>query len=209
MGDCTGAHWAFAAIAAIEGSNFIHRKRNETLSVQQVIDCVKGGDFKSEGCNGGHIREVFEYAKDSDLCTEEDYKFTGDQGTCTAWWSCSTDNYVKNFRNVTANSRFELYSAIAQGPVAITVDASSDKFRFYSGGIFGSECHEDPNHAMTAVGYGTETWLLFWTNHFVHFRNSWGEDWGEKGFMRVSSNVEEGKGICGIYQEGYLPVITH
>lgn len=209
MGDCVGAHWAFSAISAIEGSNFIHRQRSEQLSVQQAIDCVKGGDFKSDGCNGGHISEVFDYAKGTDLCAEEDYPFEGAKGSCNAWWNCQTDNYVKSYREIPAKSRFDLYSAIAEGPVALTIDAASDEFRFYSGGIFGSKCQEDPNHALTAVGYDVETWFLFWSNHFVHLKNSWGEDWGESGFMRISSNVEEGRGTCGIYQQAYLPLISH
>ena len=80
QGKCHG-YWAFASIAAIEGSNFIRRKKNETLSEQQIIDCVNGGDFKSDGCNGGVLHEVFDYAKKSDLCAAEDYEWSGEQGT--------------------------------------------------------------------------------------------------------------------------------
>lgn len=105
------------------------------------------------------------------------------------------------------HSRFELYSAIAEGPVALTIDAASDQFRFYSSGIFGSDCQEEKNHAVAAVGYGTNSWFMFWNNHYVNLKNSWGQDWGEKGFMRISSNFEEGKGMCGIYREAVIPTV--
>ena len=49
------------------------------------------------------------------------------------------------------------------------------------------------DHALVAVGYGTtadgqDFWML---------KNSWGEHWGERGFMYVPRNTG-GKGACGL-----------
>lgn len=47
----------------------------------------------------------------------------------------------------------------------------------------------DGGHAVTLVGYGTEEGIDFWK-----IQNSWGPDWGEKGFFKIKRGVNE----CGI-----------
>ena len=63
------------------------------------------------------------------------------------------------------------------GPVCIGVDASQQSFQFYRSGIYkatASSC-QTPNHAVVAVGYGTEP-----SGHnFYRLRNSWGTSWGK------------------------------
>ena len=84
-------------------------------------------------------------------------------------------------------------AAIEIGPVAVAVDSSSDIFQSYSSGIFDSkECGTNINHAVTAVGFGTDR-----DSGKVYYivRNSWGF-WGEKGYIRIAA--VDGDGICGI-----------
>ena len=45
--------------------------------------------------------------------------------------------------------------ALASGPIPVYV-AVTDGFRQYAGGIFNGYCPSSINHAVTAVGYGTE-----------------------------------------------------
>jgi KDEL-tailed cysteine endopeptidase len=207
--DC-GSCWAFAAIAAIEGANYITRKRTDELSEQQIVDCVNGKKFDSDGCNGGFMHEAFEYTKNNDLCTHEDYPYTGVQGRCTDWWSCSTENYISHYEwthdiETETGTRLGLYTKLSQGPVAIAVDASSKSFMFYAGGILSSDCSHDLNHGVTAVGYDAHPWWFFWTNNFITIKNSWGADWGEEGFMKIGSNFEDAPGVCGILLHGVIP----
>jgi len=35
------------------------------------------------------------------------------------------------------------------------------------------------NHAVLLIGYTNDNWLV---------KNQWGEDWGEKGYIRVTRN---------------------
>ena len=46
-----------------------------------------------------------------------------------------------------------------------------------------------PDHAVVVVGYGTENGVDYWL-----IKNSWGTQWGEKGYMRIKRGV----GMCGI-----------
>lgn len=78
---------------------------------------------------------------------------------------------------------------IKNGPISIAVDASD--FQFYGGGVFTkNQCpNSKVNHAVVIVGYGTENGIPFWK-----VRNSWGANWGEKGYLRM----ERGTGTCGL-----------
>jgi len=77
------------------------------------------------------------------------------------------------------------------GPLAIAINA--DPFQYYIGGIIDEdEWSCDPeglNHGVVLVGYGSEDGLDYWI-----IRNSWGDYWGEDGYVRVA----RGKGTCGV-----------
>lgn len=45
------------------------------------------------------------------------------------------------------------------------------------------------NHAVVAVGYGTENGVDYWI-----VKNSWGADWGDNGFFKI----ERGVNMCGV-----------
>ena len=62
----------------------------------------------------------------------------------------------------------------------------------YKKGVLDSKhCGTDLDHAVLAVGYGTENGKDYWL-----IKNSWTEDWGEKGYIKLA--VADGKGTCGI-----------
>jgi C1A family cysteine protease len=204
QGNC-GSCYAFSAIAAIEGIYRINKKNTDNLSEQQVVDC-SDGKYGNEGCKGGLMTNVFDYAHDNDLCVGEDYEYQAEHNSCKAWLKCGTDNYVSGHVEVEAQNRLKLYEAIAKQPVSVAVDAGEDTFRFYKSGIMASGCQENINHAVTAVGYGSNGWL-FWRNNYVHIRNSWGTDWGMKGYMYLGSNKETGMGMCGLYLDSSYPTL--
>jgi len=77
-----------------------------------------------------------------------------------------------------------------RGPVAATINA--EPIVDYKGGVFADESHSTgTNHIVSIVGWGTDddTDELYWI-----IRNSWGQYWGEMGYMRLVA----GKNLLGI-----------
>ena len=92
-------------------------------------------------------------------------------------------------------------AAIAKQPVSVTVEADTDSFQMYTGGILDSNhCWNTENldHAIAAVGYGTEN-----GQEYYIVRNSWGADWGVAGYIKIAA--VEGDGICGIQMLSSYP----
>jgi len=53
------------------------------------------------------------------------------------------------------------------------------------------------DHAVIAVGYGSENGKDYWI-----LRNSWGTGWGESGYMRIAASAS-GEGVCGVQKEAH------
>lgn len=90
------------------------------------------------------------------------------------------------------------------GPVSVGIDVSAEFLR-YSQGVY-----YDPdwspwsprytNHAMLVVGYGTDSkagdyWIV---------KNSWGENWGDNGYILIARNRSND---CGIARLARIPVL--
>jgi C1A family cysteine protease len=89
----------------------------------------------------------------------------------------------------------------AFGPVAVSVNADEDVWKYHTTGIIKSAaCGTKIGHAVLAIGYGKDSD----GDDFVTIKNSWGSDWGESGFVRVSLTKKFGvHGVCGVLTDGY------
>jgi cathepsin L len=100
---------------------------------------------------------------------------------------------VTGWQTLPSNKAGPLMAALVDGPVAVAV--SAELWFMYYDGIFDS-CDRDSviDHAVVMVGYGTEGGTGYWT-----IRNSWGEDWGEHGHIRLlrHDTAEEDDKFCG------------
>jgi len=77
---------------------------------------------------------------------------------------------------------------------------------FYSQGIMDSPCGTTLNHAVVAVGYGTDP---ITGQDYYKIRNSWGETWGERGYIRIARGAKYNPlGLCGIQSDPTIPTIS-
>lgn len=71
-------------------------------------------------------------------------------------------------------------------------------------GVFAGPCGTQLDHGVAVVGYGTtEEGTKYWI-----VKNSWGEGWGEGGYVRMQRGVEAMEGLCGIAMEASYPIKT-
>jgi C1A family cysteine protease len=129
---------------------------------------------------------------------ESEYAYTARDGSCQA--STHTGKVtVSAINTVEAGSVAALKAAIANGPTSVTVCALSPVFQQYTSGIVNdASCGTQMDHAITAVGYGTEAGVDYYI-----VRNSWGASWGDAGYIKIAA--VEGVGICGIQQTSVWP----
>ena len=144
--------------------------------VQNVL-CVKYALYILVGKTGkiNHDNSYQYTGKYSGKCITKTYWSTGAKvDKITGEWRCSVTKMKKLIKK---------YGA------ALTVMYAADTgFRNYKKGVF-DKCTENvrPNHAVLAIGWGTENGVKYWL-----LKNSWGTNWGQKGFFKVK------QGSCGI-----------
>jgi cathepsin F len=187
QGSC-GSCWAFSTVGNLEGLHAIKTGQMVQYSEQQLVDC----DKVDEGCNGGLMENAFNYLKEAggiELGTDYPYHARGEkcQFNKDKVVLKVTGDVVKNEMDE-GEMKEMLFST---GPLAIALNA--DTLQFYDGGVIDASTDDcDPqglNHGVTLVGYGSENGKDFWI-----VKNSWGTNWGEKGYFRMT----RGKGTCGI-----------
>uniref|UniRef100_K3W9N3 Uncharacterized protein n=1 Tax=Globisporangium ultimum (strain ATCC 200006 / CBS 805.95 / DAOM BR144) TaxID=431595 RepID=K3W9N3_GLOUD len=205
QGQC-GSCWAFSAVAAMESAYALSTGKLESLSEQELVDCVLGG---IDTCNhGGEMHDGFEEIitnHKGKIERESDYKYTAtSKGLCKADDSKAIGHFT-GYANVTQGDEAALQAAIAtKGVQSVAIDASSFTFQLYRHGVYSWPlCANGPDqldHGVSAVGYGVYKQKDFWL-----VKNSWGESWGMKGYIMMSRNK---KNQCGIATDASYPIMT-
>lgn len=173
-----------------------------SLSEQEVVDCDINGE--DEGCAGGLMDEAFKFIiQNNGLSTEAEYPYQGVDGTCKKNKANKHVVTITGYEDVPANSERALQKAVAHQPISVAIEASGLDFQFYESGVFNGSCGTELDHGVTLVGYGvsddhTKYWLV---------KNSWGTEWGEKGYIRMKRGVHASEGLCGIAMEASYPTV--
>jgi C1A family cysteine protease len=199
QGSC-GSCWAFSSTGALESAYSIFGGELMELSEQQLVDCSKA--YYNDGCSGGWYFWSYDYLKGTGAMmeTETEYPYTARNGICK--YKLQSDDKVtdKSYVQVDANPT-AIKTAIAQQPCNVAVAAGNYVFQGYRGGIITSTmgCPTSVDHAILAVGYGNDSLL----GDYLIVKNSWGQSWGESGYVRLQ--LVEGDGVCGVNQYVYYP----
>ncbi|PQM38635.1 zingipain-2 [Prunus yedoensis var. nudiflora] len=160
-----------------------------------------------------HLKTRFSYDKDEDLLTAVDWRKNGavtpikNQGQCGSCWAFSAVAAVEGINQIKLENwcRYQnksLWTAMSKpGMKAAMVDTwkkrsdgicDEDSLKnravnisgyesIPANSIFTGQCGKNLNHGVTAIGYGEDSGKKYWI-----VKNSWGPDWGESGYIRMT-----------------------
>ncbi|CAG9538825.1 unnamed protein product, partial [Cercopithifilaria johnstoni] len=180
-GVCRAAAGASSVANVLEALVKMRRKKLLTLSMQELLDC---GDTVCGGV--GNFEKYSDYImKNKGLVTEKNYPYVKKRQACTAAGKrFGRVNFVLTPRHTTS---MIFKALLAKGPIATRI-LVTENFVNYKEGIFRDQCEYGYySHTVLAVGF---------TEDYILLKNSWGTDWGEKGYMRISVHQSEN---CNIY----------
>ena len=184
--------WAFATIGAFECSIKIEDGKTVDLSEQWLISCTEAGSCRdggwpSDACNYLLCQGLYKDAcDDSGAVYEKDFVYGASDLSC----GCPYEHpycigrwaYIGKYsdgHSIPAEESIKV--AIHEyGPVIVCVSVDSN-FENYNGGIFNKDNNNDVNHAVALVGWDDNNGNGYWI-----LRNSWGEGWGENGYMKIA-----------------------
>lgn len=206
-----GSCWAHGAISALGDRIKIARGAQGidiNLAVQHVLNCGNVGS-----CYGGSIDGAYQFMKRSKwgiayetenpyiacssdskegfcghvdtTCTQENIartcgSFDQEGGPCVGLTSFPNAT-IDDYGSISGKSAMmkEIYK---RGPISCGIDANP--LLNYESGIISDE-GASVDHVISIVGWGTDPQKGF----FWHVRNSWGEYWGEMGYVRVAEGA--------------------
>ncbi|CAF4859840.1 unnamed protein product [Pieris macdunnoughi] len=192
--------WAFAVSGAVEGALAVRTGQLVPLSPQNLVDCAH--PFGGRGCKGTWPSHAYDYTRERGLRADEEYTYTDSVKKCLED-SVQPVTRISGHVNVTRRSVPALKVAIKQhGPTVVIVDGVNKGFFTYSSGVhYDERCGNVPNplnHAVVAIGWGKRE-----GEEYLTIKNSWGTDWGEKGFARLQSRSN----TCGVLNMPSYPIL--
>jgi len=207
-----GSCWSHGSVSALGDRIKIARKaqgQDIQLSVQHMLNCGQIGS-----CYGGSVDGPYQWIYEMSKSTGTGISYATSQpyvacssdsktGLCVGHdWGCSALNVARtcptfgedcvglnNYPNATISDHGSISGPDAmqkeifnRGPIACGIDAAPI-LKYETGIAKGVSMQVD--HVISVVGWGTDpTDGLYWI-----VRNSWGEYWGEQGYIRVQSGA--------------------
>jgi len=202
QGDC-GSCWSFSTTGTLEGQHALSTGNLVSLSEEQLVDC---DTTMNDGCNGGWPYVALNYIKRNGIMSEEDYPYLStDYEPITGPCEFDASKVVATctgYVAVESGDEDALQEAVATiGPISVCIDANHLTFMYYTSGVYYNEncSSEYLDHAVLAVGYGTENGEDYWL-----VKNSWNADWGDAGYIKMARNRDNN---CGIATEPVYPTV--
>jgi len=229
QGSC-GSCWAISASEALEAQ--LQKNGHSSsikVSAQALVDCVPNPQHcgGTGGCDGATGELAYDFVREHGIPLESDLEYTAQTGKChhsEGLYPAAKRVRVDGFHALPSNKYAPLMNALVQeGPAVVSVDGNP--WFDYDSGVFDG-CEKDAvlGHAVLLVGYGTDAKKPYW-----RIQNSWGADWGENGYIRLTRHDDEESwcgtdrkpqegsgcdggppeitvcGMCGILYEGLVP----
>jgi len=194
QGDC-GSCYSFSASFSLESRMCIRGqgKYIYRLSQQDIISC----DSNNQKCFGDTIVNTFTYLENFGACSYDCKPYVSGNLTvppCT--YSCA-NRFEPFVRYRAMKNSFLASNDIEQikqnlysyGPMSAFMQTFEDMSLFKSQGVYEHKVGKQTDyHAIVLIGWGKdkirnrEYWVI---------RNSWGSDWGDKGYFKLYFNDYE------------------
>jgi cathepsin X len=210
-----GSCWAHGAASALADRIKIARKAkgaDYNLAIQFILNC---GSNSAGSCYGGDAGAAYQFIESTgyipyDTCMPYSAcSSDSSEGFCgNADWSCSALNTcrtcstfsadggkcvgINTFPNASiaqtdgvSGETAMMQEIYARGPIACGINAAP--ILDYAGGIANIPNQPGIDHVISVVGWGvdnsgTKYWII---------RNSWGEFWGEMGYIRLVKGQDQ------------------
>ena len=177
-----GSCWAFS-VSEVLSDKFCIGGKGVVLSPQDLNSC----DSQNDACNGGSIYTGMQYAEDFGVVEEACLPYGSGAGASPPCpkYKCPTGKQWAKYRckrgSVAALTKIaDMKCALMNGPISGRFEVYED-FMQYKEGIYefknGSYIG---GHAIKVVGWGVQNGTNYWI-----CENSWGPDWGLKGFFQI------------------------
>uniref|UniRef100_A0AC34RD02 Uncharacterized protein n=1 Tax=Panagrolaimus sp. JU765 TaxID=591449 RepID=A0AC34RD02_9BILA len=147
----------------------------------------------------GYYNRAFSFAMDNGIVEESADPYQGQTQICKN--ATTPTVQVKDYIRLNYSDTTSIMNAVDDGfSVAVSVNATIDFQSYVSGILMQDDCASAPghNHAIVIVGYGREGDIDYWI-----IRNSWGEVWGESGYVRIRRNIN----YCQIEANSFFPIV--
>merc|ERR1719321_1030406 len=198
--DC-GSCYAASTMRMLSARHKITTKNSDALpwSINAPLFC---GEY-NQGCKGGYPFLMTRWSSDVGLVPATCMRYNT-AGTCKL--ECDLDKLegkryrVGNHRLIgsfygNSSTQAMMEEIYYNGPIVVSFEPAED-FMYYSEGIYKSadksqqtsvkEPWQKVDHAVLAVGWGVENGKKYW-----RIQNSWGPDWGEDGFFRITRDEND------------------
>lgn len=198
QGQC-GSCWGFSSVGAVESAWAIKHNTLYNLSEQELIDC----STQNHGCEGGSMDLAFQYIIENGLCSNISYPYTAEDGQCNN--TCKSLVKISNYSDIIPNSEKMLMRAVQHQPVSVAIQANKRSFQMYKSGIYNDpDCGFQLDHGVLLIGYGYDK--TYDMDYWI-IKNSWSEEWGENGYIRIQRNIDDPRGLCGIAMDPSIPIV--
>ncbi|KAI6171628.1 hypothetical protein M3Y98_00883700 [Aphelenchoides besseyi] len=207
---CCGSCWAVSTASVIQDRRCILYNGTAKLPISSwdIVSCCFNCTPSDNGyCNGGYVYKAFDWFDTVGIVTGGQYGGEGCKPyevapgqsppanrtckkSCQASYTSPTypndkkkGGYNKIFYNNTAAAQAEI---LANGSIVAQFDVYYDFYNYKSGIYQHVSGNYVGGHAVRLIGWGVDNGTQYWLA-----ANSWGVDWGDKGFFKIRRGNNE------------------